>query len=202
MAGNCSMTSSTPRSWRFSITVATGRRVPRNARAPPTLSGTLSAVGHCDNQALPWLISFRLQAFGKLRRPSRGLTRRPRIPSAAATSRPRGSNWRTFGSPPNTFYPFTLVFQIPPSPKCLQNRSALTGDSGVESHRRSPPNSGAYSAASLRDRGVLRAPESIVQARFASPLLATADDVCILRFGMPRRGRHQSAKQTVDITLH
>lgn len=33
---NCSITSSTPRSSRFSMTVATGRRVPLNTHAPPT----------------------------------------------------------------------------------------------------------------------------------------------------------------------
>lgn len=42
MTSNCSITSSTLRSSRFSMTVATGRRVPRNTQAPPTLSGTLS----------------------------------------------------------------------------------------------------------------------------------------------------------------
>src|SRR5690348_604605 len=33
---------------RFSKTVATGMRVPRNTHAPLTLPGTLSTAGHCD----------------------------------------------------------------------------------------------------------------------------------------------------------
>src|ERR1039458_2358704 len=33
---------------RFSNTVATGIRVPRNTHAPLRLSGTLSTAGHCD----------------------------------------------------------------------------------------------------------------------------------------------------------
>src|SRR5271166_5398726 len=42
------MTSSTLKSSRFSITVATGKRVSRNTQAPLTLPGTLSTAGHCD----------------------------------------------------------------------------------------------------------------------------------------------------------
>src|SRR5947208_17163531 len=45
------MTSSTLRSSRFSMTVATGRRVPLNTQAPPTLPGTLSTAGHRDQSS-------------------------------------------------------------------------------------------------------------------------------------------------------
>src|SRR5437870_10323382 len=45
------MTSSMLRSSRFSMTVATGRRVPLNTQAPLTLPGTLSTIGHCDQSS-------------------------------------------------------------------------------------------------------------------------------------------------------
>jgi hypothetical protein len=48
VTSNCSMTSSMLRSSRFSMTVATGKRVPLNTHAPLTLSGTLSTAGHWD----------------------------------------------------------------------------------------------------------------------------------------------------------
>src|ERR1700681_3794282 len=42
------MTSSTLKSSRFSMTVATGKRVSRNTHAPLTLPGMLSTAGHWD----------------------------------------------------------------------------------------------------------------------------------------------------------
>jgi len=48
LTSNCSITSSMLRSSRFSMTVATGSRVPRNTHAPLTLPGMLSTAGQCD----------------------------------------------------------------------------------------------------------------------------------------------------------
>src|SRR5262245_48589211 len=48
LTSNCSTTSSIPRSSRFSMIVATGKRVPLNTQAPPTLPGILSTAGHRD----------------------------------------------------------------------------------------------------------------------------------------------------------
>src|SRR5207237_762080 len=52
VTSNCSITSSTLKSSRFSMTVATGNRVSRNTHAPPTLPGMLSTAGHCDQSRL------------------------------------------------------------------------------------------------------------------------------------------------------
>ncbi len=51
VTSNCSMTSSMLRSSRFSMTVATGRRVPLNTQAPLTFPGILSTAGHWDQSS-------------------------------------------------------------------------------------------------------------------------------------------------------
>jgi hypothetical protein len=58
------MTSSMLRSSRFSMTVATGRRVPLNTQAPLTFPGLLSTAWHWDSQALP-LFRFPVPDHGK-----------------------------------------------------------------------------------------------------------------------------------------
>ena len=64
VTSNCSMTASTLRSSRFSMTVATGNRVPLNTHEPPTLSGTLSTAGHLASQAQPCATSCTSQLTG------------------------------------------------------------------------------------------------------------------------------------------
>src|SRR5437762_2447618 len=63
----CSMTSSMLRSSRFSMTVATGNRVPLNTHAPPTLSGTLSTAGQFDQSSAAMDRSPSLQLTGSRR---------------------------------------------------------------------------------------------------------------------------------------
>jgi len=66
LTSNCVMTSSILRSSRFSITVATGRRVSWNTQAPPTLPGILSTAEHRDQSRLATVApSFRSAQIGQ-----------------------------------------------------------------------------------------------------------------------------------------
>src|SRR5438132_262380 len=77
MTSNCSITSSTLKSSRFSMTVATGMRVSRNTHAPLTLPGMLSTVGHWDQSRVamflpPFIVAFYYSSSSTSQRGLRG----------------------------------------------------------------------------------------------------------------------------------